>query len=275
MTVTLLHISDPHFGDSNGVLNRNEVSNVLRSLIDRAGPTVVPVLSGDISFKGQAGGYEEANHALLNVLSDAGVPRNRLIVCPGNHDVLNSTSNASLFGHFDAWSAGLRNDTRCTFSTSSCRRVTLHEADFLVMNSAHHGDIKYGLVDLQEMDSVLAEIASTPATGLPRIAVLHHHLVPFSGRGDESTTRNAYQVLTRLTKHGFLLALHGHQHALLELAVGEGSMKLFGVGSFRHVTQGFINGASIYRIDDDNRVSSEHYAISKDAPDFLRAFINF
>jgi 3',5'-cyclic AMP phosphodiesterase CpdA len=275
MTATLLHISDPHFGDSEGVLNRSEVSRVLSTLLRKAGPDVVPVLSGDISFKGQAKGYAEARDALTQVLDDAGVPRARVIVCPGNHDVVNSASGTAPFEAFDMWSAGLRNDKRCTFSANSCRRVTLSEADFLVINSAHHGNIEYGLVNLQDMDTVLGEIASTPAQGRPRIAVLHHHLVPFSGRGDESTTRNAYQVLTRLIKHGFSLALHGHQHALLELGVGGGSMKLFGVGSFRYITPGFINGASIYRIDDANQVSADHYAISKDATDFLRAFTDF
>ena len=109
----------------------------------------------------------------------------------------------------------------------------------------------------------------------PRVAVLHHHLIPFSGRRDESTTRNAYEVLTRLIKHGFSLVLHGHQHALLELALGEGSMKLCGVGSFRYITPGFINGASIYRMDKEIQVSADHYAISKDVPNFLRAFTDF
>lgn len=275
MTTTILHISDPHFGDSKGVLNRSEVNRVLSTLLCKAGPDVLPVLSGDISFQGQPQGYAEALDALLDVFDSAGVPRGRIIVCPGNHDVVRSALGTSPFEAFDSWSATLRKDKRCTFSAESCRYVCLPGADFLVINSAYHGNIKYGLVNLQEMDSVLTEMASTPAPGRLRIAVLHHHLLPFSGRSDESTTRNAYQVLTRLINHGFSLTLHGHQHALLELGVGGGSMKLFGVGSFRYITPGFINGASIYRINDANQASADHYAISKDATNFLRAFTDF
>jgi 3',5'-cyclic AMP phosphodiesterase CpdA len=125
------------------------------------------------------------------------------------------------------------------------------------------------------MDFFLAEMGAEKSPKQPRVAVLHHHLIPFSGRSDESTTRNAYEVLTRLIKHGFSLVLHGHQHALLELSVGGSMMKLCGVGSFRYITPGFINGASIYRINEQNHVLVEHFAISKDAPDLLRKFTDF
>jgi DNA repair exonuclease SbcCD nuclease subunit len=233
------------------------------------------VLSGDISFKGQKQGYSEASDALRSALETSAIPRDRVIVCPGNHDVVKPTAGASPFEAFDAWSADLRNDKRCTFSANSCRRVICREADFLVINSAYHGDIEYGLVDLTKLDSVLADMDAAPSQGSLRVAVLHHHLIPFSGYDDKSTTRNAYQVLTRLVRHGFSLVLHGHQHALLELGLGDGSMKLCGVGSFRYITPGFINGASLYRKNERNQMSANHFAISKDAPDFLRAFTDF
>lgn len=275
--MTILHISDLHFGDSEAVLNREDVSRVVRNLLIKAGPDVMLVLSGDISFKGQMQGYAEARDALQTVLESSAIPRDRIIVCPGNHDAVKSAGSASPFEAFDAWSAELRNDKRCTFSVTSCRLVSCRDADFLVINSAHHGDIEYGLVDLNRLDSVLADMDADAAHGhgLPRVAVLHHHLIPFSGHGDKSTTRNAYQVLTRLIRHGFSLVLHGHQHALLELGVGDGLMRLCGVGSFRYNTPGFINGASVYRMDELKQVSADHYAISKDAPGFLRAFTNF
>jgi len=277
MALTILHLSDLHFGDPTAALNREDVSLVVQNLLAKTGPDVMLVLSGDISFKGQRQGYTEARDALQRVLEASAIPRDRIIVCPGNHDIVTSEASTSPFGAFDAWSAELRNDKRCTFSGTTCRLVSCREADFLVINSAHHGDIEYGLVDLTRLDAVLAELDADPAPvrGLPRVAVLHHHLIPFSGHGDKSTTRNAYQVLTRLIRRGFSLVLHGHQHALLELGVGDGSMKLCGVGSFRYITPGFINGASVYRIDELKQVSANHYAISKDAPGFLRDFTEF
>lgn len=275
MTTTILHVSDLHFGDPNAALNREDVNRVIGSLLAKAGPDALLVLSGDISFKGKKQGYAEAQGALHPALEASGIRRDRIIVCPGNHDVVKSTTGLSPFEAFDAWSADLRNDKRCAFSAASCRLVSCHGADFLVINSAYHGDTEYGLVDLPQLDTVLAGMDAARVEGSPRVAVLHHHLIPFSGHGDKSTTRNAYQVLTRLNKHGFSLVLHGHQHALLELGMGSGSMKLCGVGSFRYITPGFINGASLYRVNEQNHVSANHYAISKDAPNFLRAFTDF
>lgn len=270
MTTTLLHISDPHFGDPNGVLNRQEVSQVLGTLLDKTGSDVFVVLSGDISFKGQAHGYAEAQQALFDVFDRKMVRRDRIIVCPGNHDLVKLPSSVSPFEAFDAWSVALRRDKHCTFSTDSCRRLTSPEIDFLLINSAHHGGIEFGLVDLNKMEAVLADMDATPIQGLPRVAVLHHHLVPVL-REDSSTTRNAHNVLTRLAKRGFSLVLHGHQHALLELGIGAGSMKVHGVSSFRYSTQGFLNGATVYCIDESKRITAEHFAISKDAPNLLRA----
>lgn len=275
MTATILHISDLHFGDPMAILNRIEVGSVVCNLLAKAGPDVLLVLSGDISFKGSTQGYAEASAALQPALEASSIPRDRIIVCPGNHDVVCGATGVAPFGAFDAWSAGLRNDMRCTFSNTSSRLVSCHGANYLLINSAHHCDINYGLVDLAQLDAILSGMDATPVDGLPRVAVLHHHLIPFFAHSDISTTRNAYQVLTRLIRHGFSLVLHGHQHALLELGVGTASMKLCGVGSFRYITPGFVNGASIYRIDERNRVSTERYAISKDAPNFLRVFTNF
>lgn len=274
MTTTLLHISDPHFGDPKAVLNRQEVKQVLLALLQRAGPDVFVVLSGDISFRGEAQGYAEARDALSQVFDGTRVPFDRVIVCPGNHDVVKFATSASPFEAFDTWSAGLRRDKRCTFSIDSCRRLTFPEVDFLLINSAYHGDIEFGLVDLKKMDAVLVDMDATPIQDLPRVAVLHHHLVPFS-REDTSTTRNAYKVLTRLAGHGFSLVLHGHQHALLELSMGMGSMKVHGAGSFRYSTPGFPNGATVYRIDKSKGLTAEHYAISRDAPDLLRSITDF
>ncbi len=274
MTTTLLHISDPHFGDPKGVLSRLEVKQVLMALLGKIGPDAFAVISGDISFKGQAQGYADARNALFEVFDEAKFRRDRIIVCPGNHDIVKLAKSTSPFETFDAWSVALRRDKHCTFSNDSCRRLTVTDVEFLLINSAHHGDIEFGLVDLQKMETVLADMDAAPIQDLPRIAVLHHHLVPFS-REDTSTTRNAHQVLTRLAGYGFSLVLHGHQHALLELGMGAGSMKVHGVSSFKYSTPGFVNGATVYRIDESKQVTAEHYAISKDAPDLLRAINNY
>ena len=105
MTKTLVHISDLHFGDPKGVLNRDDVARVVRALLQTAGPGALLLLSGDISFKGEERGYAEASEALSQAVNDVGFPRNQIVVCPGNHDVVVSAPGGSPFSAFDAWSA--------------------------------------------------------------------------------------------------------------------------------------------------------------------------
>lgn len=267
---TLLHLSDMHFGDPKAVLNSEDVRRVMDSLLAKAGAEVTVVMSGDISFRGREIGYTEASKALAPLVSNGRVSRDRFVVCPGNHDITNMAGTTSPFHLFDAWSAGLRHDKHCTFSSQSCRLVKCGTVDFLVINSAYHCEHEYGLVDLNQLESVLSNMGNEIKPGHLRVAVLHHHLIPFSGRIDESTTRNAYQMLSRLVESDFSLVLHGHQHALLQLDVGRRQMKLCGVGSFRYNTPGFVNSAAIIRVDGQGLVSTEHYAVSKDFPDFLR-----
>lgn len=274
MTIAILHISDLHFGDPSSVLHRVEVDRALSSLLAKAGRDAFVVFSGDVSFRGSKQGYSEALEALQPALNRFGINRSKVVVCPGNHDIVKSTTAWSLFEAFDSWSAEMRSDKRCTFSTESCRLLSDGEADVLVINSAYHGHIGYGLVDVEQMDKTLGQIEPTKQQGRPRIAVLHHHLIPYSGLGDESTTRNSYDVLKRLVKYDFSLVLHGHQHALLELGVGSTSTKICGVGSFRYSTPGFINGANVYRVNERNEIISERYALSKDAPDLLHFLTN-
>ena len=149
MTTTILHISDLHFGDPDATLNRIEVSKVFGSLLARAGQDALVVLSGDITYQGQKKGYSEALDALQPALEKFGISGKRVIVCPGNHDIVKSAAGGTSFEAFDAWSAGLRNDKHCTFNDIACRRVSYPEAEFLVINSAYHGNSKYGLIELE------------------------------------------------------------------------------------------------------------------------------
>ena len=268
MSVAIVHLSDLHFGDPKAVLNRHEVSRVLTALLTKSGPDTILVLSGDITFKGQQKGYDEANEAMLGALQKCGLASHRVIICPGNHDITKLDGRQSSFAAFDAWSASIRSDKHCTFAATTCRHFACESIDFLLLNSAYHGDITYGMVDLPRLDEVLGDMGTTSADGRVRVAVMHHHLIPISA-DENSATRNAHGVLSRLAKHGFAVVLHGHQHMLLSLNVGDSAMQVSGIGSFRYSTPGYVNSAAIHRINANRELFSEFFAVSKDSNDFL------
>lgn len=90
MVKTILHLSDLHFSYE-GITKSSFRTNALDSLLaavqamkDR--PDIV-VISGDITWRGQKSGYEEAAVWIKRVLDACGLGTDRLIVCPGNHDV--------------------------------------------------------------------------------------------------------------------------------------------------------------------------------------------
>lgn len=268
MSLSIVHLSDLHFGDPKAVLNRHEVSRVLKALLTKAGPDATLVLSGDITFKGQQKGYDEATEAMRDTLNEFGLSSHRIIICPGNHDIVKLGERQPSFGAFDAWSAGIRNDKHCTFTATTCRQVVCESIDFLLLNSAYHGDITYGMVDFARLDEVLRDMGTMPVDGRVRVAVMHHHLIPVSA-DENSATRNAHGVLSRLAKHGFSVLLHGHQHMLLSLKVGDSAMQISGVGSFRYSTPGYVNSAAIHRMDANRGLSTEFFAVSKDSNEFL------
>jgi hypothetical protein len=94
MATTILHITDLHFGwngnDENELANRTVCLNGLLSAIETLDsswkPSVV-CISGDIGWYGIPDNYAEAKQWLDQLLNRCGVNYDRLVVCPGNHDL--------------------------------------------------------------------------------------------------------------------------------------------------------------------------------------------
>lgn len=249
MPFDILHLSDLHFGNPDGHLKRSDVATALETLLNECADTTYLVISGDITFRGRQEGYRDAKEALQTALERAKLSSKNVIVCPGNHDLIVETAGRQLFRTFDEWSSGLRGDKDCTFAQSPVRILRVEAADFVLINTAHHGSWEFGQVDTRELDRALSELPPLSTTSQrPRIAVLHHHLVPVLV-DDTSTIRNAYEVLALLQEHGCTMVLHGHQHAILSLQLGAQCMQISGVGSFGFNSPGVINSGAVYTID--------------------------
>lgn len=89
LSPTILHLSDLHFGPRGSYEPTLEKLCLdVRDLRAEFGvrPTVV-VVTGDIAHQSLRGTYGPARHFLLALASKIGVPSERLVLVPGNHDV--------------------------------------------------------------------------------------------------------------------------------------------------------------------------------------------
>lgn len=83
--IGILHLSDLHFkpGDS-----ADAVFGTLReSLEKRPAPLDFVVVSGDFTDRGERGGFTVAGEFLRKLQGATGVPWERFVFCPGNHDI--------------------------------------------------------------------------------------------------------------------------------------------------------------------------------------------
>lgn len=90
--ITILHLSDLHFGwggDERGRTDRDLALKGLLRLLRRLEPEWMPevvCITGDIGWKGHASDYAEAGKWIGEVLSLLGLSPEALFLCPGNHD---------------------------------------------------------------------------------------------------------------------------------------------------------------------------------------------
>lgn len=249
MSFELVHLSDLHFGNPRAHLTGNQVSKALDTIFSQvSAKNAFLIISGDVTLQGRAEGYEEAFDVISGAVDRHGIPRSNVLACPGNHDIVIEQPGKRHFSSFDAWSSRIRADTQCTFAGSPVRLVQHQAADFLLFNTAYHLDHTKGLADLREAERLLKMLAPKlgESENRPRIAIAHHHMIPVSD-DDTSTTRNAYGLLSLLEKYDFSALLHGHQHAMQNLFIGDKKMRISGIGSFGFLTAGFMNTAAIYR----------------------------
>ncbi|WP_437989274.1 reverse transcriptase domain-containing protein [Sorangium sp. So ce145] len=90
-SMRILHISDLHFAErdhweAGPILRR--LTEAVRELCDRIGPPDFVACTGDIAFSGKKAEYDLAANWFVNSLLPAGgLPTDRLLLVPGNHDV--------------------------------------------------------------------------------------------------------------------------------------------------------------------------------------------
>jgi Icc-related predicted phosphoesterase/predicted hydrocarbon binding protein len=92
-SVNILHLSDLHFGIESimpsGAFKERMLSleGLAKSLLRRKQKPNALVITGDIAYRGLICEFDEAERWLCGFINELNIPRNRIVICPGNHDI--------------------------------------------------------------------------------------------------------------------------------------------------------------------------------------------
>jgi 3',5'-cyclic AMP phosphodiesterase CpdA/Tfp pilus assembly protein PilF len=260
----LVHLSDLHFGTKPGSSGAVEMHrfhagdyektlnehleaefSVKRGHFAQDHSRFFLIVSGDLAYQGTEGEFQLVREFLTRLCRTLDIPRDRVVLVPGNHDVHWPSASIDRQRRFDNYLGFLEGFyggeifrrlyplVHWDFHVNSPRPspeeiISIHHLEgFTVvgLNSCvyeteqHH----FGFVggrQLEHIETLLDRIGGTSTDF--RVAVLHHHLHPFPEPVrklenqevwmDLSTIRDAGLVERRLEKLGFDLVLHGHKH---------------------------------------------------------------
>lgn len=245
MRTVILHLSDLHFGRASLQLFKS-TSQLLESLVRAVESRFAGsaerwlVLSGDIVYQGSQHEYSAATEFVRALCARLDISQDAIVVCPGNHDIDPNKSSDPFHG-LNAFIHSLTRDSTRLFSDDQPNRIVRSkDIRFLVLNSAFHGDHTYGFVKVDAIPDL------TAGNGIS-IAVVHHNLLGI-GRSDTSAIRNAYPLVLRLVRDRYDLVLHGHQHMLDLITLGEHGCVIAGAGSLNFKSE-FPNQFNCITID--------------------------
>jgi hypothetical protein len=241
----ILHLSDLHIGDdhgfalpgkSGGISLTKTLPEVIAADVDRCKLSTIGaiVITGDLTTRAQWTKYRKyVSQTLQDLCSVLQVPKDRLLIIPGNHDFSRYSNEADLneiiagvnFEHEYAYRIFLNQFFGFSTDDVISRAVHLPCRDFVVsvglLNSCRITSTKfteYGFVGT-DLDDVLSNL-NAGFQDRPRVKVLalHHHLLPLAqleepnNTGSVSLALDAAHIMSVAQRDGVCLALHGHQH---------------------------------------------------------------
>jgi 3',5'-cyclic AMP phosphodiesterase CpdA len=234
---TLIHITDPHFGSKAETYNLEKIKSALIEKVNNIKDEKILIISGDITFQGLAEGYIKAQTFFSDIINECSINKKHVIACPGNHDIRRENKN---FESFDSFIYGLRKDDRNCVQERAENIIYLNDTAFLIANSSHHLDHRYGLISNTTIKKIKQEEEKIKKSAF-RVFITHHHLLNIYEK-DTSTIRNAHELIHTLDAYNFDYYLHGHQHSSSDASVGKNCVKVIAGRSFNFHDTGYQNG---------------------------------
>jgi 3',5'-cyclic AMP phosphodiesterase CpdA len=240
--LTLLHLTDLHFSDatSNRHFWNSESSELqlaphnrrglLKSLLrDLRAQKIKPdlvLVTGDLLDRGDPAGVALTVDFLAGLATELDLVRTRIVLVPGNHDVVRDPDPVKQYAHFGQIWTRFYGTEGPAFDPAILPHLRVERFDFardlgveiVGFNSCEELDAatnqEHGSVKTGQRDRAEELLFASDQKGLFRIAVMHHHLERPEGivRDDYSVMDDAMAMIHWLAGHRFQLALHGHQH---------------------------------------------------------------
>lgn len=240
----ILQLADLH--NSNNY-NSDRVEKIIKEMIAIINNKVMKneelvfIICGDILNKGINDGYSASLYLIQNICKEINVESVKFLVCPGNHDIVNSDLG-SPFKQLDKFIFNLTMDTKISFDGKNTNMITINNIDFIMINSSYHLNHEYGKIDLDSLNFILNSSHNK------KVIILHHHLIPIR-EGENSTVVNSYEFFKILELNNVLAILHGHQHMKMQMVIGESLTKIIGVGSiFAEIATNYNNQFNLFKI---------------------------
>jgi 3',5'-cyclic AMP phosphodiesterase CpdA len=244
-SITLLHISDMQFGRNHRFGNLGGDDD-FDSLFGRLDPDlseledegVIPqliVVSGDLAEWGMKSEFDDARAFLEKLAERVAVPREKVVIVPGNHDVNRKLCEAyfnecegdqvtpvepyarkwrpylSLFQEFYGDSSDIAFTVEEPWSLWELDDLNLVVAGLnSTIKESHEEDAHYGWVGERQLRRFEQRLKPYIERGWFRLGVVHHN-VERGAEGDDENLRDA-DDLKRIVAPSLNILLHGHTH---------------------------------------------------------------
>lgn len=142
-------------------------------------------------------------------------------ICIGNHDIT----------HMEEFEKSIPTWYGNTEDLESYKNVysvlcEKENTEFLFINSCHDGDYKKGTIPYEYLSDLLLRNKEYRN----KVFVLHHTIMSMDDN-DNSSIRNAAELVNLIDKHSVSLVLHGHTHGQNVLTLGSKGCNVVGIGA--------------------------------------------
>lgn len=189
--MTILHISDPHFGTEQA-----QVVEALVRLAQAQTPELV-ILSGDITQRAQTSEFEAAR----KFMDRLGAPAHLAI--PGNHDIPLFHLAARVFTPYARYCRAFGDDLAPVFESDQLLVIGVNTT-----RRYRHID---GEVSKEQIDRVVSRLQQARAAQL-RIVVTHQPVYVMRSEDEENLLHGRDEAMHRWAEAGADLILGGHIH---------------------------------------------------------------
>ncbi|MEW8199272.1 MAG: metallophosphoesterase [Candidatus Thiodiazotropha endolucinida] len=246
--LVFLHVSDLHIGNEHAFKirhigrrspgERGTLGEYIRHDLEKMGLSSRVdglLISGDITCRADPGEFARAEEIIGEIADVAGVPRNKIALVPGNHDIqwqpdeyssrngVNGTVSRENFDRF------YRNIVGHTPEFPEIRRFLARDdseiVDLVCLDSNFVEGPEaagIGMIDANSLRDIGSKLADLTLDGHIDRSVWflsHHHYLPVCDSDVANATKrkvsimaNASQVLNIARDNGAEMVLHGHQH---------------------------------------------------------------